>query len=383
VTYPVAQRHLRAPRGARLADRAAVTAEHLAFLAAHLTARDRWLARVLHEHRVFTSTQLTRLAFDSTRTANQRLLQLHQWRVIDRFQPFLDVGAAPMHYVLDLAGAAVLAAEDGLAPAAVGYRHDRAVGIGHSLRLAHTVGVNGLYTALVALARHTIKPGQAAGALGERAVTAWWPEARCARLWGDLARPDAYGRWRENDAEIEFFLEYDTGTESLTRVAGKLHDYHHLAAATAITTPVLFWFPTPAREAAARQALAATLAALQRPESVPVATTTTTAQPTAAPRAGRTQAAPDSPAGARWLTLDPSRRPTTHGTQSDQRVRLAHLTWPHTGPGSPGIHTRPGRAGEPAPTPGPVPGAPGLAAPEPMPPAVLPAYLTRAARDGR
>jgi len=380
VTYPVAQRHLRAPRGARLADRAAVTAEHLAFLAGHLTARDRWLARVLHEHRVFTTTQLTRLAFNSTRTANQRLLQLHQWRVIDRFQPFLEVGAAPMHYVLDLAGAAVLAAEDGLSPAAVGYRHDRAVGIGHSLRLAHTVGVNGLYTALVSLARHT-DAGRASGGLGERAVTAWWPETRCARLWGDLARPDAYARWHENGAEIEFFLEYDTGTEPLTRVAGKLHDYQRLADATAITTPVLFWFPTPAREAAGRQALAATLAALAQPESVPVVTTT--AQPIAAPRAGRATTAPDSPAGARWLTLDPGRRPTTHGTQPDQRVRLAQLSWPRTGPGTPGGHAGPGRAGEPAPTPGPVPGAAGLAAPDPMPPAVLPAYLTRAARDGR
>lgn len=378
MTYPVAQRHLRAPRGVRLADRAAVTAEHLAFLAGHLTARDRWLARVLHEHRVFTTTQLTRLAFNSTRTANQRLLQLYQWRVIDRFQPFLEVGAAPMHYVLDLAGAAVLAAEDGLPPNAVGYRHDRAVGIGHSLRLAHTVGVNDLYTALVAVARHT-STGRTSG---ERAVTAWWPETRCARIWGDLARPDAYARWRENDAEIEFFLEYDTGTEPLTRVASKLHDYQRLAAATAITTPVLFWFPTPAREAAARHALAATLTALGRPESVPVATTT--AQPTAALRPGRAAtAAPDSPAGARWLTLDPGRHPVTHATQRGQRVRLAQLTWPHTGPGSLGNHPGPGRARESAPTLRPVPAAAGLGAPEPMPPAVLPAYLTRAARNGR
>lgn len=377
--YPVAQRHLRAPRGARLADRAAVTGEHLAFLTGHLTARDRWLARVLHEHRVLTSTQLTRLAFGSARSANQRLLQLYQWRVIDRFQPFLGVGSAPMHYVLDLAGAAVLAAEDGLEPAAVGYRHDRAVGIGHSLRLAHTVGVNGLYTALVTVARHTIKPGQGSGGLGERAVTAWWHETRCARLWGDLARPDAYARWRENGTEIEFFLEYDTGTEPLTRVAGKLHDYHRLAAATAITTPILFWFPTPAREAAARQALAATLTALERPETVPVATTT--AQPAAAAGPARAETAPDSPAGARWLTLDPGEHPETLGTQ---RARLAHLTWPHTaGPSVPASHASVGQVSETTTGPGLVIGAAGLAAPEPMPPAVMPAYLTRAAREGR
>lgn len=87
-------------------DRAAAGGGHLAFLANHLTIRDRWLARVVGEHRVFTTTQLTHLAFGSARTANQRLLQLYQWRVLDRFQPLLAVGSAPMHYVLDLSGAA-------------------------------------------------------------------------------------------------------------------------------------------------------------------------------------------------------------------------------------------------------------------------------------
>jgi hypothetical protein len=45
-----------------------------------------------------------------------------------------------MHYVLAPAGAAVLAAEDGLDVKEFGYRHNRVFGIAHSLRLAHTSG---------------------------------------------------------------------------------------------------------------------------------------------------------------------------------------------------------------------------------------------------
>jgi Replication-relaxation len=189
ITNPTPQRALRGHRPHRLTDRAALTGKHHAHLAAHLTPRDRWLARVLHEHRVLTSTQITQLAFPSARAANHRLLQLYRWRVLDRFQPFLTLGSAPMHYVLDTAGAAVLAAEDDLDTTTVRYRHDRALGIAHSLRLAHTVGVNGFFTALVATARNS-RDGV------ERAVTAWWSEARCARHFGDLVRPDGYGRWR-------------------------------------------------------------------------------------------------------------------------------------------------------------------------------------------
>jgi hypothetical protein len=336
----------------------------------------------LHEQRVFTRTQLTQLAFGSARSANQRLLQLYAWRVIDRFRPMLGVGSAPMHYVLDLAGAAVLAAEDGLEVATLGYRHDRALAVGHSLRLAHTVGVNGLYAALVAVARHTTTHTATDTATdtdvdwwGGRAVTAWWPETRCARLWGDLVRPDAYARWHEHDGttdrEVEFFLEYDTGTEPLTRVAGKLHDYHRLAAATGIITPALFWFGTPAREATARDALATTLAALDRPASVPVATTA------AQPDRGETGIVPDSPAAARWLPLTPAdrRAAQTAGSVRGPRVRLAHLTWPGlTSPAA--VTSRSGRSDEP-PDRYEAAGTAGLAAPAPMPPDGQPAYAPR------
>ena len=339
------QRQLRGHRPTRPSDRAALTADHQRFLAAHLTPRDRWLARTVHELRVLTAPQIAQLAFASPRVANRRLLLLYQWRVLDRFQPYLTAGSAPMHYVLDTAGAAALAAEDDLTTGTFGYRHDRAIEIAHSLRLAHTVGTNGLYTALVGIANHSGPHGSHGDA---RAVTAWWPEARCARHFGEHVRPDAYGRWHENGQEIEFFLEYDCGTESLARVAAKLAGYERLAAASGISTPVLFWFPTQAREESARRALSITHADLPRPDIVPVATTAvdTSSGP-----------GPDSPAGARWAPLAPC------GPNTDLRVRLAQLAemWPHAAPPP---HTT---ARDPEPTH--QQDRSGLRPPTPMPPA--------------
>ena len=63
----------------------------LAALAARLTARDRWLLRMLHEHRVLTTTHITQLAFGTTRAATARLLALYQLRAIDRFRPLAAV----------------------------------------------------------------------------------------------------------------------------------------------------------------------------------------------------------------------------------------------------------------------------------------------------
>ena len=162
------------------------------------------------------------------RAANHRLLDLFKWRVVDRFQPFVSSGTAPLHYVLDIAGAIVSGYEDGLDPNQLGYRHEDAIGIAHSLRLAHTVGVNGFFTTLVALSRQP-------GARGR--LTAWWSKLRCGRLFGDMVRPDAYSRWRENGHQIEFFLESDFGTEDLGKLGRKLHGYEKLGTATGITTP--------------------------------------------------------------------------------------------------------------------------------------------------
>ena len=262
-------------------------AERLAALAGRLTDRDRTLCRLLHQHRVLTTPQLTDLAFPSRNAAEHRLAILHQLGVLDRFRPHHTPGSAPYHYVLGPLGAALLAAQTDQEPAQLGYRRDRTLALAHSQRLAHLLGVNSFFCALARAAR-----GQPDAALEE-----WWSEQRCAARWGWLVHPDGYGRWREQQSRVDFFLEYDRGSEPLGRLAAKLPGYHALAQASEIATPLLLWLPTPAREAAARQALSGS--------SLPVATAT--------PHPDQT------PAGPLWLPLH----------TSGPRHRLAQLasTW--------------------------------------------------------
>ncbi|WP_280316426.1 replication-relaxation family protein [Nocardia wallacei] len=275
-------------------------------LAARLTDRDRWILRMLHEHRVLTTNQLAALAFPDRDITRRRLALLHRYRVVDRFRPLRVRGSAPSHWVLAPAGIEVLAAEAGVAVRELGYRQRRALDIAYSLHLAHTIGVNDWFTALTTSSdRHDAR------------VLAWWSEARCRRLWGDLARPDAFGRYTRFDARLDFFLEYDLGTTSLARVAGKLLGYAELARSTGVITPVLLWVPARSRETAARHALHHTVAALPDPGAVPVATAaadlldTATAQP--------------SPADRVWLPLDSART---------RRVPLHELAgaWPRRTP---------------------------------------------------
>ena len=342
ITNPTRQRTLRGHRPTRPTPRTANSTDHQATLAARMTPRDRWIIRMLHEHRVLTSSQITALAFPSFRSGRQRLRELYCWSVLDRFQPFITLGTAPMHYVLAPAGAAMLAAEHGLEVTDLSYRHDRAFAISHNLRLAHTIGVNDWFTALITHARHH----------PEHTVTAWWSEARCARHFGDLVRPDAYGRWTSCGREIEFFLEFDFGTEALQVLASKLTGYAQLAAATTITTPVLVWLPTTRRETTARHLLTRARGELVEPATVLVAT--------AAADQLNPHSAHPSPADPVWLPLDASG--TTRGESVRRALHQLSDAWPQL----------------PAPTTThqPIPGntnrslSPGsLPAPIPMPPA--------------
>jgi protein involved in plasmid replication-relaxation len=224
-------------------------ADQLAALAGRLTDRDRAILRLVGEHRVFTTGQLAQVYFHSQDRAEHRLRELSDARVLVRFRPHTrhGEGSAPYHYVLGPLGAAVLAAEQGIDLRRVSYRPDKALAIAHSQRLAHLVGVNGFFTALAGYARQQ-------RAQGAR-LAVWWSERRCHDHWGRMVRPDGYGRWREGDREVDFFLEYDRGTEPLERLAAKLAGYRELADATEIPTPVLLWLPSSRREATVRHAL--------------------------------------------------------------------------------------------------------------------------------
>ncbi len=267
----------------------------LAILAGRLTPADRALCRLLGEHQVLAAGQAADLVYGSAHTARHRLLVLHRLRVVDRFRPLvaLGEGSAPYHYVLGEAGAQVLAAEHGVEVGQLGYRRDRALAVAHSPALPRLLAANGFFAALARAARH--QPGTA--------LLAWWPARRCAQQWGELVRPDGYGRWRDADAEVDFFLEvpaahpgHDQPTSALpqpdgsaavpggdgwvARLAEQLAGYAALAAGTQVRTPVLLWCSSAEQEAAARAALPAV--------PLPVATAPQT---------------PAGPAGPVWLPL--------------------------------------------------------------------------------
>ncbi|WP_062993782.1 replication-relaxation family protein [Nocardia anaemiae] len=313
IAHPDRQSDLRAPRPAR--PRASDTVA----LVARLTERDRWILRMLHEHRVLTTNHLAELAFPTPKLALRRLAILHEHRVIDRFRPLRTRGSAPSHWVLAPAGAAVLAAEAGTSVRELGYNHQQALAIAHSLHLTHTLGVSDWFTALTSHYRHHISDDDGARVRG------WWSQTRCQRLWGDLARPDAFGRYTHprSGTVLDFFLEYDLATTSLPRVATKLSGYSELARTTGLITPVLFWVPTTTREINARERVRRTWEQLPDPEAVPVATA---AAELLAPLSD------PSPADRVWLPLD---------TSGATRLRLWELAsvWPRRTPPDPEIDT--------------------------------------------
>jgi Replication-relaxation len=214
-------------------------------LAGRLTERDRTICRLLLDYRVLTTEQIVDVGFDGARVAQKRLAILHRLEVVDRFRLRSWSGSGPYHYVLGPAGAAVVAAERGVTVADLAWRRDTAAALAGNRQLAHLVGCNGVLTALIRSAR--TRPC--------RQLDQWWSARRCAAVWGELVRPDAYAVWVQDDLRLPFCLEYDTGSEPLHQLAGKLPGYAKLAHAVGHPTWVLFAFPTPGREASARRVL--------------------------------------------------------------------------------------------------------------------------------
>ncbi|RFU88291.1 hypothetical protein DY218_02495 [Streptomyces triticagri] len=230
---------------------------------------------MLHEHKVFTSHQITALAFTGHRTANRRLRALYFMGVTDSFRPLRQTGSAPEHYTIGRAGAELLAARAGTDLAATGWRKDHCARIAFSPTLDHTLGVNNLLTHLTT-------------ALG---LDTWLSERAATRLWGDWIRPDAYAHHTTPDGQLlPFFLEYDTGSYNLARVEAKLPGYAALSATTGTRTPLLIHTATARRESALRLRLGEAADRLE----LPVAT------------ANAQLAAPTGPA---WLPLGPPAAP--------------------------------------------------------------------------
>jgi hypothetical protein len=254
---------------------AAAPSDPLAALA-FLTDRDRWLLDVLDEHQVLTTSQLTALAFPSSDVAQRRLLKLTRLDVLDRFRWHIPLGSQPWHYTLGILGDALVATARGVDPPRPAEHRARITRLATNPRLRHLIGVNGLFVALAAHAR--THPGTA--------LDAWWSEQHCATRTAPFAHPDGYGRWTDGPRTTGFFVEYDTGTEPLTRVVAKLPGYADLATAGGPNIPILIWVPTARRETTLQTKLADT--------ATPLTVATASAELTDALGCG--------PAGPVWLT---------------------------------------------------------------------------------
>ncbi|WP_326807206.1 replication-relaxation family protein [Streptomyces sp. NBC_01775] len=219
----------------------------LAALASHLTPRDQWLVRMVHEHRVLTTGQIHRLAFSARRRAQRRLLVLHRLGLLDSFRPLTAYGSSPEHYTLGPAGAALLAAHADCAPKALSWRPTHTARIAFSPFLGHDLATNDFLVRLAAH-RYTHQAG----------LTLWLSARSCERRWGDLVHPDAYAHWSDGDQTLPFFLEYDTGSQNLARVEAKLDAYAHFTTTTRDRPALLLHTRTASREHAIRQRLTGT-----------------------------------------------------------------------------------------------------------------------------
>ncbi|GAA4734230.1 hypothetical protein GCM10023263_91160 [Phytohabitans rumicis] len=214
------------------------TRRALVDISGRLQPRDYAIAELLVDHQVLTTRQLTDMLFTSPTTCLHRLHTLRHLGVVDRFLRHRPGLPEPLHWVPGLLAArsvALARTEKPPTPAAVYERKDRAM-----MRpdLGHLIGVNQFFTDLIADAR----------AHPEYRLARWWPESRTVDAFGRRVHPDGHGVWNHPDGGVGFFLEYDTGTEKLPVLTGKLDGYRRLRREGGPHYPVLFWLPTRARE---------------------------------------------------------------------------------------------------------------------------------------
>jgi hypothetical protein len=196
-----------------------VGADRVFELARHLTERDREVALCLYDQQILTTDQLALLFFSSKRRTQDRLLFLYRHRVLDRFYPQsrFDAGKPQAHWLLDEAGAHLVAASLGLDRRHLDWR--RRDDWGSHPQLAHQLEVNRFATDLIDVTL-------ADPALG---VVAWFgPRQAAARLGERMRgtiRPDAEVILATARGAVDLLLEWDRGTETLDRLDGKLRRY--------------------------------------------------------------------------------------------------------------------------------------------------------------
>jgi hypothetical protein len=280
-----------------------------------LLDRDRRLLALLAEHKVLTTHQIASLEFASVRRAQDRLRKLREMGMLFAFRESLyGGGTTQTRHALGYLGACLIAAQRAQTPPAPAKYALSLERLACSPMLTHRLGVNGFFCALAAHRNPTrrndrVTPDPVQG------LTQWWSERQCAEMFWtnasgeDQLHPDGYGCWERNGRVVRFFLEYDTGTESLNTVVSKIGDYQ--AFPTDSFGIRLFSVHSGRRETGLRAALSRAFGSSG--PSLVIATTT------------RDLTHPDGPAGSVWALWTADK-----GAAATQRLRLAEL--PERGP---------------------------------------------------
>ncbi|CAL9669475.1 hypothetical protein SUDANB95_07376 [Actinosynnema sp. ALI-1.44] len=215
---------------------------------------------------MLTTKQIAAIEFLSVRRAQDRLRQLRELGVVFAFrESYSRGGTSQTRYALGYLGARLIAAQRAERPPSPKAYTESLERLALWPKLDHQLGVNDFFCGLAAYRnparlRDEGREGEASG------LTQWWSERRCTEFfWKYLGggrdvrlRPDGYGCWEEHGRAVRFFLEHDTGTESLGKVTGKLDDY--AAFPTDAFGVLLFSVHSARREIALRAALRRALA---------------------------------------------------------------------------------------------------------------------------
>lgn len=181
-----------------------------------LDARERAVMLAIYQHKVLLTKHLKAMFFGSLRRAQDRLRQLAQLGLIETWYPPQPrrTGKAPGHHTLTESGAQLVASLLGIARSELRYVDRNQEDREQDSYLSHRIGVNEFFCAL-------IEAGRANDGHG---LAKWVPE-RTVRIAEGWIRPDGFGVLLHPNGALDFYLEYDRGTETMRQLANKLAGY--------------------------------------------------------------------------------------------------------------------------------------------------------------
>jgi hypothetical protein len=183
-----------------------------------LDERDHAILLSLLEHKVLTTDQIKSLYFRSLRRCQHRLKELRDLGLLGSFTPRRGFGEGkpPDCLFLTKAGLSACAERKGVRASDLPWIPDESYR--GSQNLAHRLGVNSFFSALV----------EASRANEGHCLFTWRPEYWVRTKVAEI-KPDGFGRYLHADGVCEFYLEYDRGTEAFGALARKLEAYLRLA----------------------------------------------------------------------------------------------------------------------------------------------------------